>query len=212
MEYEYRRLDAWPGKTTEHRGPSPFTAAWSTTLEDLDRELRHLDAHRVLFLVAVGPNDIRRDGLPREKAKFEHPGVVISFESKYGPLKYSCDRFTKLNDNVRAVALGMRALRAVERYGISTRGEQYMGYSALPPGRTTGETLTRAEAWRVLLDLAHIPDAARMQYDRDDDEIVADIYRQAAKRAHPDAGGSDAQFQAASEARRILIGTPEVGA
>jgi len=32
--------------------------------------------------------------------------------------------------NVRSIALGLEALRAVDRYGISRRGEQYAGFRA----------------------------------------------------------------------------------
>jgi hypothetical protein len=38
-------------------------------------------------------------------------------------------------DNLRAVALGLEALRRVERYGIAQRGEQYAGWRRADPRR-----------------------------------------------------------------------------
>ena len=32
--------------------------------------------------------------------------------------------------NLRSIALGLKALRAVDRYGVSRRGEQYAGFRA----------------------------------------------------------------------------------
>jgi hypothetical protein len=34
--------------------------------------------------------------------------------------------------NVRAIALALEALRKVDRYGVTKRGEQYAGWKALP--------------------------------------------------------------------------------
>jgi hypothetical protein len=42
--------------------------------------------------------------------------------------------------------------------------------------------------------------------DHDDPEDIDRAYRQAAKKLHPDAGGSTADFQRLQEARRVLDG------
>ena len=53
---------------------------------------------------------------------------MVAFESKHGPLKYATDVFDHWHANLRAIALGLEALRKVERYGITQRGEQYTGF------------------------------------------------------------------------------------
>lgn len=42
-----------------------------------------------------------------------------------GHLSYPCDTFTTLQDNLRVIALALEALRMVDRYGVTRRGEQY---------------------------------------------------------------------------------------
>jgi hypothetical protein len=105
---------------------SPFKASWSATLDLIDREMGMLRARNVLFRCQLNRADIRNDGWPRAHAKFQHPGVTISFESRHGPLSYTCVKFNHWQDNVRAIALGLEALRQVERYGIVKRGDGRM--------------------------------------------------------------------------------------
>jgi hypothetical protein len=72
-------------------------------------------------------------------AKVGFPGVRIAFESKYGPLTYATDEFVtrpaRLADQRPRIALALQALRAVDRYGVTKRGEQYTGWKALPAGK-----------------------------------------------------------------------------
>src|SRR5690606_24676973 len=65
------------------------------------------------------------------QAKAAHPGVILSFDSKVGHLSYPCDTFTSWQDNLRAVALALEALRKLDRYGVTKRGEQYRGFLAI---------------------------------------------------------------------------------
>lgn len=111
---------------------SPFRASLGETLQVLERELRMLHAERIVVQVALGERQIRNDGMPRSDARADHPGVVLAFDSKWGPLQYATDDFHHWEDNLRAIALAMEALRKVDRYGVSKRGEQYTGWKALP--------------------------------------------------------------------------------
>jgi hypothetical protein len=75
--------------------------------------------------VDLAERDIRVDGLPRSNARYgSHPGAIVSFDSRRGPLRYATDEFTEWKANLRAVALSLKALRDVDRYGVSKRGEQ----------------------------------------------------------------------------------------
>jgi hypothetical protein len=117
-----------------------------------------------------------------------------------GPLRYATDVFTTWTDNLRAVALGLEALRRVERYGISRRGEQYAGFRALPTGEDTGPP-GEAEALRLLAEHSGITLTAASR-----PEIVEAAYRAAVKRVHPDRGGDTRTFQRLQDAIRILRG------
>lgn len=92
--------------------------------------------------MGVGLNewDLRQDGQPRANVRAHvHPGVELSFKSReHGQLTYATDQFTEWQDNVRAIALSLEALRAVERYGVS-KGRQYTGFALLEAGPSIEE-------------------------------------------------------------------------
>ena len=79
------------------------------------------------------------------------PAVIIAFESKHGPLKYATDVFDHWHANLRAIALGLEALRKVERYGITQRGEQYTGFRTWNSGiEMPAAQMTELEALEFL--------------------------------------------------------------
>ena len=189
-----RPVSSWPGARTApaDRTTSRFTGSWSSTVTRLATELEALDATRVVLEVYVREQDLRLDGLPRANAKIDDPGVVLSFDSKHGPLRYACDTFERprwgdgaMQDdwqhNVRAIALGLEALRKVERYGITRRGEQYAGWKALPAPISDGSThMTHGDAVALIENLSGI--------DGIDHDPVArkNAIRRARAEAHPD--------------------------
>jgi hypothetical protein len=226
VELRVRPITAWPGPETppEARRPSPFSAPYSRTLEELDRELRHLGAERAVLELWCREDDVRLDGLLRADRKVEKPGVVLSFDSRHGALRYPCDCFSAnwkvdrapWHANLRAVTLGLEALRRVERYGIASRAEQYTGWRALGAGIAIGQTATLRfgsleEAARFLIRHGENP-----RYDGPPEnprelidgplaeETRALYYRRAAMALHPDAGGDAEEFARLGEARRML--------
>src|SRR3954471_16748557 len=90
----FRPIDDWPGEQTRWRQTAPFNAPWMSTIKLLERELSMLDAKNVVFQVALRDSDLRVDGKPKAGRKAAHPGVILAFDSKYGPLKYAVDTFT----------------------------------------------------------------------------------------------------------------------
>lgn len=133
-----RPITLWPHQATTRRQRSQFSAGWSDTRDLLVREARQLGATSLVLQLAVTEEDIRLDGEIRAQARPAHPGVIVSFESRHGPLEYATDVFDRWQDNVRAVALGLEALRRVDRYGIAKRGEQYRGWKQLAAGDDDG--------------------------------------------------------------------------
>ena len=128
---------------------------------------------------------------------------MVAFESKHGPLKYATDVFDHWHANLRAIALGLEALRKVERYGITQRGEQYTGFRTWNSGiEMPAAQMTELEA----LEFLRIHAGWAYGPDYDDPEDIDRAYRQAAKKLHPDAGGSTADFQRLQEARQLLDG------
>lgn len=173
-------------------------------MELLCYEVRQVAGRLPVIQLDLPESKIRRDGLPYADARPNSRRVIVCFGSKYGPLKYYSDTFDKWQDNVRAIALGLQALRAVDRYGITTRGEQYTGFKALPAPLAM-PSMSMEDAAAFIADKAGSCSAH---------DIIADpairkaAYRRAAKRSHPDNGGAEADFKKLQEAIQI-IGRPE---
>lgn len=212
LSYTVRPISDRTPFTGEHEN-SQFTATWLDTLDVLDRELWILDAEHVVIEVDVPERGIRADGQLRADAKAASPAVRVAFDSKHGPLQYATDRLIRPSwqqkgareswqHNVRAIALGLEALRKVDRYGITKRGEQYAGWKALPPGGGVAmpAAMTVEQACAELGRLAgwSIPP------DYADPYVVQLAYRVAAKRHHPDRGGDPVDFQHLQEAREVI--------
>lgn len=205
MKYEMRPLGNWTDpETADRRGAHVFKASWRDTLVLLGDEIERIGGKEpVVLQVDVQEGDIRLDGMLRANAKVGHPGVVISFESKFGPLRYATDAHERQyaglgmegwQANVRAIALALTALRAVDRYGVSRRGEQYTGWRALPA--TSGVTFPSAdEALRWMREKSGDTGSLRS---------ARLVYRDLARKHHPDAGGDATEWDRLQAARLLL--------
>src|SRR5947209_612848 len=101
---------------------SPFKAPWSNTVKLLAKELRLHGAKQTVMEIDLPESAIRIDGLPRADRNVRQPGIVLSFDATHVPnrphLRYEVTEFSYWQDNVRAVALALEALRTVDRYGV----------------------------------------------------------------------------------------------
>jgi hypothetical protein len=210
----FRPIKVWPDgwQTAKDRPYSPFRSSYSSTLDLLDRELTHLGAIDPILQVDASDRDVRLDGQLRANATVNHPGVILTVDTKrHGTLVYPCDAFVagyrhpSWQANLRAIALGLEALRKVERYGIAERGQQYAGYREIGTGIALGEAaMTVEDAARLLCDAT----ADLIGEDPDDIDRVSivarSLWREAAKTHHPDVGGDPALFRRLTQARDLL--------
>jgi len=189
LDYVHRPIGDRTSFLEEHE-PSPFSATFHQTMRLLEDELWHLNGENVVIEVDVVPSQIRRDGKLNERARVLSPAVRIVFDSVHGQLTYATDRFVRnykgpMDDwkhNLRAIALGLEALRKVDRYGIAQHGEQYTGYLALEAG-AGGIALggmTASEALTVLREYSGMP----LLHHQDDE--LRKAYRIARGQVHPD--------------------------
>lgn len=201
MRYEIRPLGPWIGPVTDYRkSGNQFRTSWDDTLKLLRAEAELLDATTLVVQVDADPDDIRRDGMLRARARVGFPGVKVSLDSRFGPLTYATDAYETWQSNVRAVALSMQALRAVDRYGVSKSGEQYRGWSAIAAGSST--EMSRGEAARLLAAGTN----GRFTADQllTDRAGVALAYKLAIRTLHPDVGGDPEMFRRVTSARDLL--------
>jgi hypothetical protein len=165
-------------------------------MRDLERELRMLDApysREIVVEAGYSEYEIRNDGQPRANARPMDPAVILNFESKFGPLRYGCDNYTDHFSNLRAIALALEALRAVDRYGVTKRGEQYQGWKALP-----ATTISVQEAEQFIRSFSLVDDPMGL---RD----LTTAYRLAARKLHPDVGGTRDKWDKL-QAAKIALG------
>lgn len=184
--------------TGKHRR-SNFDTPWPNTERLLLSEVRHLRGKDLVIEADFTESDIRLDGRVRAAARPATPAVRVAFDSIHGPLTYATDRFTTWQDNARAIALGLEALRKVDRYGITKRGEQYAGWKALPAGRATPPShMTRDMAYDLLYQTVGAgPEDDRVWSDRD-------LARAARKATHPDFGHSRDEWDRVEQALMTL--------
>lgn len=195
-----RPLTGWPMDFTPNRKRSQFKSSFTDTLSVLSRELRHLGGGSScppsVLQIALRQQDFRNDGLPRASSIPDHPGVILNVEPRrQPPLSFPCDTFDRWQDNLRAIALGLEALRKVDRYGITQTGQQYRGWQAIE-AKSAGFDSADA-AMKFVAVVAGVEDVTPEQ--------VAGVYRGARARAHPDRNNGDqTQWDRVEAAGKLL--------
>jgi len=199
----FRPIDQWPGTPTKSPKSGAFKAKWSATLDQLERELNHLRAKDIIIEGYFEFGQIRNDGWPKSLAKPSRPGVVLSFEIvKKGRMVMPCDTFDHWESNLRAIALTLEHLRAVERYGVtSDRQEQYTGWLKLPAASATDEAFecARVIAYKAR-DVNGAPESAAKKAVENAGYFEV-LWKDAARQTHPDTGGNAENFKAVIAAR-----------
>lgn len=195
--------------TSEHR-ESNFGVTYSQMRDLLDRELWFLDAVNPVLELDVQEHHIRNDGDIRAGANIATPAVRLAFDSNQGPLIYATDAFVRRtykrgvmekdwHHNLYAIAKALEALRLVDRYGVTGRGEQYTGFKALGGGiaMPAGPPPMSRQDAVYLLD----------EYADQDWGLDADgprIFKLARRATHPDFGHPRDQWDRVEQAGRVL--------
>ncbi len=127
--------------------------------------------------------ELRNDGLPYSRQRpVTDNGVAVYFTRRGRQMVFACDRWDRIEHNMRAITKTMDALRGIERWGSTDLMERaFAGFEALPA----------PEQWWQVLGVGE--KASR-------DEIES-AYRAKARAAHPDTGGSTAAMALLNAAR-----------
>lgn len=203
MKYAVRPLQDRDWLRTGPRHISRFDSTWTSTTSMMGRELRHLGATEVVIMCDCTEADLRIDGQLRANARLASPAVAIAFESTKGPLQFRCDRYISgpyrnsmlpWQHNVRAIALTLEALRAVDRYGATSSGQQYTGYRQIEARSTSLK-----EAQETLLIMAE-----GLQVNVGEPIDWPRVLKLAVRATHPDLGGSTEAYATVMEAGKVL--------
>ena len=204
LNAQFRPLDKWPGERNKSWKRATFRVTYARSLDLLESELSKLRAKDVVIQVdGLTLQDIRNDGWPRSSwtpGRYGKSGVIVSFQSAKGAMSFPCDRFTSWQDNLRAIALSLEALRTVDRYGVTRGNEQYRGWSQIEAPKNGH--MSRGEAAIFLASILSVPKDYIL-------EQPAKYIRQAQQAYHPDRVGTEPEKLARHE-MFVRIGHAEV--
>jgi len=189
LQASFQVVERWPQEPTRSREKSLFKSSYTQTLDLLERELFIINAKEVVIRLWLTPREIRNDGLPRADARPSQPGVILEFTTRHGRITMPCDTFTTWQDNLRALALSLEALRKVDRYGCSKKGQQYTGWKQLGAGERMPAFATVESAAEYIASGAgegQSPDLI-MRYTSE----FKSAYKRAAVAVHPDTHPGD---------------------
>jgi len=173
---------AWPQgwPRTAERNRSRFDGTFAKIRDELWAEISHLGGRYPVLSTNIL---FKRDGMPYAGQKEPtDPGVAVYFERRGRQMVFACDKWDRVQDNMRSIQRSIKTIRGIERWGASEMMERaFQAFEALPAPDT---------CWSIL--------GVRPGSSRED---VERAYRDKAKRAHPDHGGSDAAMAELNRAR-----------
>ncbi len=125
---------------------------------------------------------LRLDGNPRGGlSEPDDPGACLYFVLGTVPHAMPCDKWSRVADNIAAIAKHIEAIRGQERWGVASVEQMFTGFAQLPP-RSAEAAIIPETPWFEVLGV--LPNAPL--------EVCESVYRTLAKSLHPDSGGSDA--------------------
>ena len=177
----------WPDHIPrqKYREKGKFKTTLSTALENVQRSLRLFarDSGKAIPSVIISSNYSLGVERPTD------PGVSVWFTWDGLQVCIPIDRYQTIASNLQAIHHVIEARRVELRHGtLALVRATFTGFKALPPA-------SGSQHWTTVLDLP--PGASRDEIDR--------AYREKAKTAHPDTGGSSTAMTALTAARDAAI-------
>jgi len=150
-------------------------------------ELRRMGATLPLISSNLRP---RLDGMPyASQAQPQDTGVAVYFKLKGQNRVLACDKWNRIEHNLWAIRKHIESLRGQARWGVGNMEQAFAGYTSLP------EKAGGVSWWEAL----------GVTVNATADQISA-AYREKAKTAHPDTGGSHEAMALLNEAYRMALG------
>lgn len=119
--------------TKGRNGPSDHGTKLVTLAEARDRLARELDRLSARQPILSSNVELNINGQPRSgRPEPTDPGVAVYFQLSGKPIVLACDSYSKVAQNVAAIAAHIDAMRRMERYGVATMTQMFTGFLALP--------------------------------------------------------------------------------
>lgn len=168
--------DGWPVTAPRDRLwslPGGSAQGWDRVCERLFSEMERLGASGVVLST---DQPLRQDGKPYAARRIiEEPGAAMYFTLHGRQMVMAQDRYERLVDNIRSLALAIEGMRQMQRHGGDHMMERaFSGFEALPPPGAGN-----APHWSTLLGCDR---KASLQ-------DIESAFREKAKLFHPDRPG-----------------------
>jgi len=146
---------------------------------DIVRQLELMGASNI---VINSDMQLRKDGMPYPRQRVSDTGVCVYFTLKGKQQCIPCDRWVKVEENLRAISKTIDALRGIERWGAKEMVDAaFSGFKALPASSSMAQF---NETWFEILGVLDNASAAEIKR----------AYRSLCHTHHPDKGGESATF------------------
>lgn len=185
--------EGWPRTPLERQAPSRFKTTFGRAYDAITYEVRRINGGSLVISTNV---PLRNDGKPYASFNLNNMGdhgVAVYFQLKKKPIVIACDKFWRVHENLKAIAKTIEAIRGIERWGASELMHRaFDGFAALPPPN-------EQKHWTTVLGVA--ASASPQQ--------IEEAWRAAARKHHPDRGGSQqemAQINRARDEARASLG------
>jgi len=180
----------WPvgwKRTPAHlRALSQFKTSPDKAYQGMMHELQLLGAREIIISSNL---KLRQDGAPyANQPRHSDEGIAIYFKRRGKDMVLACDKFIRREDNLRAIAKTIDAIRGIERWGSSDMMERaFTGFAQL------SGPIILARPWREVLGFVDGDTVTFAEADRH--------FRDLIKGNHPDQGGDEEQFKELVAAR-----------
>lgn len=173
----------WPETIPRHRAreKGAFKTSLSSALKNVEGSLKLFarDSGKAISGLVISSNVTLGLEKPND------PGVAVWFTWDGLQVCIPVDRYQTVASNLQAIHHVIEARRTELRHGtLALVRASFTGFKALPPP-------AGSRAWHEVLGVP--PNATRLEVERS--------YREKAKTAHPDAGGSEAAMSDLNKAR-----------
>lgn len=174
----------WPRTPPYKRSNPNFKSMFGREINVIKNEVQLLVGRYANSSLVISTNQpLRKDGYPMASYKIsEDPGVAVYFMKNQKQVCIPCDKWVKIEDNLRAVGKTIEAIRGIERWGAKeTVDAAFQGFEALPPGtgKTENVMVQKVDYFGGFTSV----------------EAVQLRYKTLVKKLHPDLGGNQEEFQ-----------------
>lgn len=181
----------WPDhiERSPRREAGRFQTSLNGALKNVEDSLRKFatDSNRKIESLVISSNYALGDRKPAD------PGVAVWFTWDGMQVCIPVDRYSSVEANLQAIHHVIEARRTELRHGtLALVRATFKGFQALPPPTSAGR-----RSWREVLGFPPNADVGR--------NVIENAYREKAKKAHPDTGGSSEAMHELQRAREEAL-------